>query len=502
MLLFLRQHALHDHRRHRDPDLDHRHLRADLVHGLHAQRHDPAGADARGRHRHRRRHRGAREHLSGSSRRRACRRCEAAVEATKEIGLAVLATTLSLVAVFVPVGVHGRHRRPLHAELRPDHGVRHHGVAAGQLHADADAVARWLQACPSAKTPPATLTTPSIRGFFVHIDRTYAAMLAWAMRHRVVMSVAAVLVLPVERPALHDRQQASCRTTTRRSSRSTCARPRAPASRRPRCSPTRRRGGQAAARGGLHAGHHRPATAPRRGTSPTIYVRLTPIGDRQRDQFEVMDAVRKDVLPLVAKAGLRTSVQPVATIGGGGAQAADIQFVHQRARPEGARRLQPAAASRRSSTIPAGRRRHSLNVGKPELSVHDRPAQGGRPRRADRRRGRGAAPAGRRRQVTTYNEGGEQYEVHLRASAQDRDDRGGHCRPHRAVVAARQRRARERRQLLARVGAGRHQPRCHGSARSRSRPTCCPGASQSDIAGGHDGRGRRARHGPRLPRPP
>ena len=36
--------------------------------------------------------------------------------------------------------LHGRHRRPLHEELRPDDGVRDHGVAARQLHADADAV--------------------------------------------------------------------------------------------------------------------------------------------------------------------------------------------------------------------------------------------------------------------------------------------------------------------------------------------------------------------------
>ena len=36
---------------------------------------------------------------------------QAAIDGTEEIGLAVLATTLSLVAIFVPVGLHGRHRR-------------------------------------------------------------------------------------------------------------------------------------------------------------------------------------------------------------------------------------------------------------------------------------------------------------------------------------------------------------------------------------------------------
>ena len=93
-----------------------------------------------GRHRHRRRDRRAGEHLPVHRGEARWTSSQAAVEATEEIGLAVLATTLSLVAIFVPVGVHGRHRRPLHEELRPDDGVRDHGVAARQLHADADAV--------------------------------------------------------------------------------------------------------------------------------------------------------------------------------------------------------------------------------------------------------------------------------------------------------------------------------------------------------------------------
>src|SRR5256885_210862 len=57
-----------------------------------------------------------------------------------------------------------------------------------------------------------------------------------------------------------------------------------------------------------------------------IYVRLTPIEERSRDQFAVMGIARTQILPALT-ANLRTSVQPVATIGGGGAQAADVQFV-------------------------------------------------------------------------------------------------------------------------------------------------------------------------------
>ena len=58
----------------------------------------------------------------------------------------------------------------------------------------------------------------------------------------------------------------------------------------------------------------------------TVYVRLKPVEQRTRDQFEVMNDVRDNVLPQFAAANLRTGVRPVATIGGGGNQNADIQF--------------------------------------------------------------------------------------------------------------------------------------------------------------------------------
>ena len=70
---------------------------------LHAEQHDDAGAVARDRHRHRRRDRRAREHIPvrrGEGRRRRRKRRS---RRTEEIGLAVMATTLSLVVIFVPV---------------------------------------------------------------------------------------------------------------------------------------------------------------------------------------------------------------------------------------------------------------------------------------------------------------------------------------------------------------------------------------------------------------
>ena len=63
----------------------------------------------------------------------------AAIYATKEIGLAVLATTLSLLAVFLAGRLHEQHPGALPAQLRPDDGSGDRHLAAGQLHVDADA---------------------------------------------------------------------------------------------------------------------------------------------------------------------------------------------------------------------------------------------------------------------------------------------------------------------------------------------------------------------------
>ena len=122
---------------------------------------------------------------------------EAAREATADIGLAVMATTLSLVAIFVPVSfmssISGRFlyqfgltaavsvmvsllvsftltpmmcARMLRSEDAAGHG---HG------HGDGEAASR--------------------RGFYAYIDRAYEACLAWSMRHRGVIVVVSVLVL-------------------------------------------------------------------------------------------------------------------------------------------------------------------------------------------------------------------------------------------------------------------------------------------------------------------
>src|SRR5262249_21933389 len=150
-----------------------------------------------------------------------------------------------------------------------------------------------------------------------------------------------------------------------------------------------------------------------------IYVRLKPIEARQRDQFAVMSAVRTQILPPLAK-DLRTSVQPVAAIGGSGAQSADIQFLINGPNLQELERISRALVQRVKAIPGVVDPDTSMNVGKPELLV-----QVDRPKAADLGVQVGDAAEALRLlvggdQVTTYNEGGEQYEVHLRARAEHR----------------------------------------------------------------------------------
>jgi HAE1 family hydrophobic/amphiphilic exporter-1 len=151
----------------------------------------------------------------------------------------------------------------------------------------------------------------------------------------------------------------------------------------------------------------------------TIYVRLKAIEARARDQFTVMGIIRNQILPPLSR-DLRTSVQPVATIGNGGSQAADIQFLINGPDLNELDRISRELVAKAKQIPGVVDMDTSMNVGKPELSV-----QVNRPKAADLGVQVGDAAEALRLlvggdQVTTYNEGGEQYEVHLRARAEDR----------------------------------------------------------------------------------
>jgi HAE1 family hydrophobic/amphiphilic exporter-1 len=119
---------------------------------------------------------------------------EAAREATADIGLAVLATTLSLVVVFVPVSfmssVSGRF-------------LYQFGLTAGVSVLVSLLVSFTLTPMMSARLLRAEDVTAgsghdgagSRRGFYVWIDRGYSWLLALAMRHRVAVLVLSLAVI-------------------------------------------------------------------------------------------------------------------------------------------------------------------------------------------------------------------------------------------------------------------------------------------------------------------
>src|SRR3989441_165096 len=119
---------------------------------------------------------------------------EAAREATRDIGLAVLATTLSLVVIFVPVSfmssVSGRF-------------LYQFGLTAAAAVLVSLLVSFTLTPMMSARllrTEDAGAggehgAARSRKGFYAWIDRAYSWTLAWSMRHRAVFAVLSLVVV-------------------------------------------------------------------------------------------------------------------------------------------------------------------------------------------------------------------------------------------------------------------------------------------------------------------
>ena len=345
---------------------------------------------------------------------------QAAVEATREIGLAVMATTLSLIAIFVPVGFMGG----IVGRFMKSFGLTMSFAILVSLLVSFTLTpmlsARWIR----AKKDSHAKGSKESR-FFKPIDDGYRRLLAWSLGHRWIVALATVLILLSSVPLFvfanknflpNDDQsefEIGVRAPEGTSVDSTeliANRIAAGVRRLPEVDYT------------LVTIADDPAQT---ANSGTIYVRLKPLEQRTRDQFAVMNDVRANVMPQFSAANLRTGVRPVATIGGGGNQNAEIQFTING--PDLGKLEQFAgavadAARRQPGVVDVDT---SLNVGKPELSVHlDRlKAADLGVQVADAAEALRLLVGGD--QVTTYNEGGEQYEVHVRAIASGRATASG-----------------------------------------------------------------------------
>ena len=348
---------------------------------------------------------------------------QAAVEATREIGLAVLATTLSLVAIFIPVGFMGG----IVGRFMTSFGFTMSFAILVSLVVSFTLTpmlaARWIKMKPRREDGEGHVVeekTSRDSGVFGALDRGYTAILHWSLSHRLIVAGIALLVLLSSVPLfmianknfLPNDDQAEFEVGLRAPEGTSLEATEIIANRI--ASQIQKMPGVSYT---LVSIADDPAHTQNSGT---IYVRLTAVDQRRQDQFEIMNAVRTDVLPAVGVPNLRTGVRAVATIGGGGNQNAEIQFTISG--PD-LKKLEQYAntvvseAKKEQGVVDVDT---SLNVGKPELSVElDRlKAADLGVQLAD------AADALRLLvggdQVTTYNEAGEQYEVHVRAGEGNR----------------------------------------------------------------------------------
>ncbi|MCU0241153.1 MAG: efflux RND transporter permease subunit [Vicinamibacteria bacterium] len=344
---------------------------------------------------------------------------QAAFEGTREIGLAVLAMSVSLIAVFLPIafmsGIVGRFMNSFGVTMA-------FAIAVSLLVSftlTPMMASRWLK-----KKDVEGEASSRERGFYVPIERGYMRLLRWSLAHRllVVVILAAVFLtsIPLVRVAnknflpkddesqfevLVRAPEGTSLEATRVLVEDVAARIRTLA-------------GVAATEVTIGDDNQRTRN------KGSIYVKLVPPGQRRLDQFEIQDQIRDEVLPLYAAQQIRTEVSEVAVFKAAGSNA-ELQFWI------GGPNLNQLADY--SETILAKLRRMpgvvdadtNLILGKPELGV-----------RIDRAK---AADMGVRvsdvastlnimvggLKATDFYEHGEKYEVRVRAAEGDRRDAAG-----------------------------------------------------------------------------
>jgi HAE1 family hydrophobic/amphiphilic exporter-1 len=115
----------------------------------------------------------------------------AAIAGTREIGLAVMATTMSLLAVFLPVGFLGG----IVGRFMSSFGLTAAAAIAISLLVSFTLTpmlaARWIK----RTDDDSPHHDESRRGFYRHIDAFYSGLLGWSIRHRGVIVATCVVVI-------------------------------------------------------------------------------------------------------------------------------------------------------------------------------------------------------------------------------------------------------------------------------------------------------------------
>jgi HAE1 family hydrophobic/amphiphilic exporter-1 len=343
---------------------------------------------------------------------------EAAIAGTREVGLAVLATSLSLIVVFLPVAFMGG----IVGRFMYSFGITMAFAIAVSLFVSFTLTpmlsSRWLSLQDTEEGGAS-----SRAGFYGYIERGYLKLLDGSMAHRwavvLLMGVVFLTTIPlfgaVNKNFLPNEDESQFQVVVRTPEGSSLA-------------TTSQIVESIALRVRKLAGVDSTLVTigddqQRTRNLGTIYTKLVPAGKRDDDQFALMQKVRTGILPQYEALKLRAQVAPISAIGGG--VDAEIQFWiggPDLAKLDGYAQQLVA----RLKKVP-GMTDIDTNyiVGKPELGVQ-----------IDRSK---AADLGVRvqdiastlnvmvggQQATSYFENGEEYEVHVRAAEADRRDAAG-----------------------------------------------------------------------------
>src|SRR5215204_5935284 len=261
---------------------------------------------------------------------------QAAIEGTKEIGLAVMATTLSLLAVFLPVGFMGG----IVGRFMSSFGLTSSFAIAVSLLVSFTLTpmlaARLIKRSDDKReralekhTEPADHGSKESR-FYRPIDRTYTRLLTWSMAHRWVIVLACAIVIIsivplfmfVGKNFLPVDDQAQFELNVRAPEGYSLANTSTLAERI--ASDVRKLPGVTDTLTTIGGGQQEQVNV------ASIYVKLQPLEERSVSQSDLMVRSRSEILAKYQKefpGQLRTSVQQVAAISGGGFRNADIQYV-------------------------------------------------------------------------------------------------------------------------------------------------------------------------------
>lgn len=358
---------------------------------------------------------------------------QAAIEGTKEIGLAVLATTLSLMAVFVPIGF----MQGIVGRFMSSFGLTAAFAVGVSLLVSFTLTpmlaARWIKVPDHHKDPEKGLegdisgdgmiehkhepTTAKDRGFYKYIDATYTALLKFSMAHRWLIVVLCGLVflsiiplfmfvgknfLPVDDQSQYEVSVRAPEGTSLQATSLTLERIAAQIRQQPGVTDT------LVTVGGGEMGV---------ANNGSIYVKLSDIKERSKSQ-EIMMSDTREMLKQFPD--LRIGVQQVQAFSGGGFRNANVQFMIAGPDLKQLEIYSEKLLEQMRSIPDAVDVDSTLISGKPEvqLAVDRQRAADLGVQIGDVSQALNTLVAGQ--EATTFNEGTEQYEVRVRANTQFR----------------------------------------------------------------------------------